>query len=123
MRYFDLRVNLDVHPVSGDLMRYTDADAISSQIKNLIFIDFYEVPWKPMLGAGVPQTLFENFGIDTEYEITNRITETINKYVKRAELVGVELNYDGHNGYDCTIVFRPINALDTTTLKIFLRTK
>lgn len=123
MRYFDLRVNLDVHPVSGDLMRYTDADAIASQIKNLIFTDFYEVPWKPMLGAGVPQTLFENFGIDTEYEITTRITETINKYVKRAELVGVELKYDGHNGYDCTIVFRPINALDTTTLKIFLRTK
>lgn len=119
-RYRDIRTNLDVHPINGDLMSLHDDAAISTQIKNLIFTDFYERPWSPTLGAGVPQTLFDNFGNESEYMIKSRIEETINTYVSRAALRDVIIKYDNHNGYDCTIVYTPLNSLDPVTLNVFL---
>ena len=120
MKYADIRTNLDTHPISGDLLRFIDDNAIASQIKNLVRIDYYEIPWNPTVGAGVPQTLFDNMGIDTEYQIKTRIQETINKYVKRAKLLDVRIKYDGQNGYEATIIFRPLNQVDPVTLKMIL---
>lgn len=110
-----------MHPITGDLMVLHDEAAISTQIKNLIFTDFYERPWSPTIGAGVPQTLFDNFGVDAEDAIRTRITETIENFASdRAQLRDVLITYDNHNGYDCTIVYTPINKLDPVTLSIFL---
>lgn len=120
MKYTDIRTNLDVHPISGDLLRLIDDNAISNQIKNLVRIDFYEIPWSPTIGAGVPQTLFDNFGADSEYNIKTRITDTINKYVSRAKLLDVIVKYDGRNGYSATIIYRPLNQLDPITLTLIL---
>lgn len=120
MKYADIRTNLNVHPISGDLLRFIDEDAISSQIKNLIFIDTYEIFWNPTVGAGLPQTLFDNFGYDSEQRIKTRISETINKYVNRAKLIDVIVKYDGNNGYAVTIVYRPLNQIDPITLQVIL---
>lgn len=120
MKYADIRTDLSTHPINGDLLRFIDEQAISSQIKNLVKIDYYEIPWNPTVGAGVPQTLFDNMGHDTEYKIKTRITETINKYVKRAKLLDVRLKYDGLNGYEATIIYRPLNQVDPVTLKIII---
>lgn len=120
MIYADIRQNLQTHPISGDLLRFLDENAIASQIKNLVRIDYYEIPWNPTVGAGVPQTLFDNMGADTEYKIKTRITETINKYVKRAKLLDVRIKYDGNNGYSATIIFQPLNQTDPVTLKMIL---
>lgn len=119
-KYADFRNDLSTHPVTGDLLLFTDEAAIKNQIKNLVMIDFYEIAWKPEIGAGVPQTLFDNFGADTEYQIKIRIEETITKYVKRAELIDVRVIYDNHNGYEVTIIFRPLNRVDNETLKMIL---
>lgn len=121
MRYADISTNLTIHPVNGDLIRLIDEDAISTQIKNLIFTDHYERFWNPMLGAGVPQTLFDNFGADTEYIIKQRIRETITKNVTRAKLLDVILKYDGQNGYEATIVYQPLNQLQPVTLTVILK--
>lgn len=120
-RFFDLRTNLDVHPVSGDLIRLVDDQAITGEIKNLIFTAMYERFWDPELGAGIPQTLFDNFGADSEYAIKNIIRETINKYVSRANLLDVVVKYDNHNGYNVTIVYQPINTLQPLTINMILK--
>lgn len=120
MKYADIRTNLDTHLINGDLLRFIDDQAITNQIKNLIRIDFYEIPWDPKVGAGVPQTLFDNFDSESEYRIKNRITETITKYVKRAKLLDVRLKYDNNNGYEVTIIYRPLNQLEDVTVKMLL---
>ena len=119
-KFRDLRTNLDVHPINGDILILDDENAISTQIKNLIFTDYYERPWDPTLGAGVPQTLFDNFGSDTEYMIESRIRNTINKYVDRAKLINVIIKFDGMNGYSATIIYQPINSLEHVTVDMFL---
>lgn len=122
MRYADLYTNLNVNPISGDLMAVTDSAAISTQIKNLIFTQFYERFYNPTIGAGIPQTLFDNFGIDSEYQIKTFITEVINRYASdRAKLLKVIVNYDNLNGYEVSIVYQPLNTLDPVTLKIILK--
>ena len=119
-KFRDLRTNLDVHPINGDILILDDENAISTQIKNLIFTDYYERPWDPTLGAGVPQTLFDNVGSDTEYMIESRIRNTINKYVDRAKLINVIIKFDGMNGYSATIIYQPINSLEHVTVDMFL---
>lgn len=120
VKYSDFRTNFDVHPVTGDLLLFTDEQAITSQIKNLIFTDFYEVFWNPRMGAGIPQTLFDNFGADTEYQLRIRIEEVLNKYVERAKLLDVKIIYDNHNAYTATITYRPLNSLEPVTLTTIL---
>lgn len=119
-RFRDLRTNLDVHPITGDLLSLEDEVAISTQIKNLIFTDHYERAWDAELGAGVPQTLFDNFGPDSAYMIETRIRDTINKYVTRAKLLDVIIKYDNLNGYTATIIYQPQNALEPVTLNLIL---
>lgn len=121
MKYFDIRTNLDVHPINGDLLRLTDEQAIAGQIKNLILIAFYEIPWKPTIGAGVRQTLFENFDEDAEYMIKTRIKDVIQQHVSRAKLIDVILKYDGNNGYTVTIVFKPLNSTEPVNLIMTLK--
>lgn len=112
----DFRNDFEVHPASGDLLLVTDERAITNQIKNLIYTDFYEVFWKPRIGAGVPQTLFENFGPDAEYSVKARIEETINKYVKRAKLLDVIVKWDGNYAYKATIIYKPLEQLEPITI-------
>ena len=75
----------------------------------------------PTTGAGVPQTLFDNYGNDFETILVTRIKENINKYVKRAELKQVQVVYDGLNGYEVTIIYVPINTLEPVTVNLFLK--
>ena len=119
-RYADIPTNMTVHPASGDLIRLVDNNAITSQIENLVRTDFYEIPWSPTQGAGVPQTLFDNYSNDFEYNLTTRIKENITKYVSRAKLLNVVVNYDGNNGYTVTIIYQPINSLEKITTSLTL---
>lgn len=120
MKYADIRTNLSVHPISGDLLRFIDEDAITCQIKNLIFTDKYERLWDPTIGAGIPQTLFDNFGAESEEMLRIRIEDTINKHVKRAKLLEVRIKYDNNNGYSATIIYRPLNQVEPVTLTVIL---
>ena len=120
-RYQDIRTNLDVHPINGDLVILEDNAAIENQIRNLIFTNHYEKPWDPELGSGVPRTLFESYGNDFEFLLKKTVTETITGRVSRATLNDVQIKYDGHYGYNLTIVYTPKNTLQPETLKLFLK--
>lgn len=120
-RFRDLRTNLDCHPISGDLLVLEDENAISTQIKNLIFTEHYERHWNATQGAGVPQTLFENVGVDSEDLITVRIRETINNNVSRANLLDVKVSAGIRNNLDVTIVYQPQNSFEPVTVNIILK--
>lgn len=121
-RYRDFTVDLNVHPIKGDLLLNRDAQAIGAAIKNLILTNNYERFWHPNKGAGIPKTLFENMDADTQYVLENRIREVIETYEPRAEInyVTVAVSHD-MGEYTATVDYTPVNALESVTVDIIFR--
>ncbi len=120
-RYSDFKINMDAHPVTGDLTLNTNEDAIKRSIKNLLFTDYYERPFQPALGAGLKDYLFENIDAITALSIQERIETTIENYEPRARLDFVEVKADpDYNRYNAKIVFTTINNPLPVTLNTIL---
>ena len=110
IRYTDFKINMDVHPVKGDLVLDKNEDSVKRSIKNLMFTDRYERFFEPRLGAGLKQYLFENIEEFTADNIRNRIKETIESYEPRAVLHLVEVKTTpDENKYEAKIVFSTLN--------------
>ena len=119
--FSDFKTNLTNHPISGDLVRITNLDAIKTSVKNLILTQHFERPFKPFVGSNVTNYLFENFTPLTEEGIRDAIIEVIENYEPRAELLDVRVNEDiDRNGFNVVIIFRGVNNIKPTELSVFL---
>jgi len=120
--FSDFKKDLSIHPLKRDLLRLTNEEAVKESVKNIVFTGKYERYRRPSFGAGIPQDLFENISPSTEYEVKTRITEAINNYEPRANLISVIVvaNND-HNNYSVTIVFKTVNSFEPITLSNILR--
>ena len=56
--YIDLDLDFTRHPVTNDVVKITDVEAVKRSVKNLINTQFYERPFHPELGCGVRDMLF-----------------------------------------------------------------
>ena len=54
--YSDLDLDFKINPITGDINKKKGADAIKRSIRNLIFTNYYERPFKMEIGSGVPIT-------------------------------------------------------------------
>jgi phage baseplate assembly protein W len=120
--YKDLDLNFTAHPVSGDIAKVEDEDAVKRSIRNLILTNHYERPFQPDLGSNVLHTLFEPMNRITQYRLRTEIEDLINFREPRADLlqVKVESNYDD-NRYEVTIVFMVQDQMEPLQLQIFLQ--
>jgi phage baseplate assembly protein W len=120
--FSDFNVNLDIHPIKGDLSLLYDADSVKRSIKNLLFTEPYERPFNPQIGAGLKAYLFENVNSDTQYLIREKIRDVINNYEPRANLIEVLVKVlPDENAYYATIIFSVNNNINPITLDVILR--
>lgn len=118
----DLTTNFNVHPIKGDLVLLSDTDAVKRSIRNLVLTDPYERFFNPTLGSGVKQSLFENISRDTENILRIRITETIENFEPRANLISVVVKaLPDQNAYNVTIIFSVNNNTQPVQLGFILR--
>ena len=124
-KYKDLSLAFRAHPVTGDVTKVYDADAVKQSIKNLIFTMNFEVPFHPEIGSDVTASLFENITPITAITIRKSIENVIKNFEPRVELIYVDVLVDQEsgNGYKTRIVYRIINLPETTTLDLFLERK
>lgn len=115
--YSDFRKDLLVSPVTDDLARKVDEEAVKDSIRNLVLTDRGERPFNRRLGCDVRRMLFENVMPDTFLLVQEMITETIENYEPRANLIGVYVNGSPDvNAVLITIVFSIINKEEPVTL-------
>lgn len=120
--FSDFNVNLDIHPIKGDLSLLYDVNSVKRSIKNLLFTDPFERPFSPQLGAGLKAFLFENVNSDTQYLIRERIKDVITNYEPRANLIEVVVKVlPDENAYFATIIFSVNNNINPITLEVVLR--
>tara|TARA_B100001989_G_C24421905_1_gene404438 strand:- start:413 stop:817 length:405 start_codon:yes stop_codon:yes gene_type:complete len=119
--YKDIDTLFDIHPVTRKLNILTNNAAVARSIKNLVLTNKGERPYQPFLGCDIRNQLFElNDGI-VESEVEDVITECINQYEPRAELISVVANIkpDQHS-VEVTVTFRVVNQTDPVSINLIL---
>lgn len=119
--YTDLDLDFLPNPITGDILRKTDEQAIAASIGNILQTSHYERLFNPALGCNIKKYLFEPIDDITTNNIREEITRSIVNFERRCELldVVVEPNYD-ENGYTISIKFFTRNDPNPVTLTFFL---
>lgn len=119
--YSDLNLSFTPHPITGDITRKTDVDAVKRSIKNIVSTNAYERPFKPNFGANIRSMLFE---LDTTVfgskRIAQKIARMIETYEPRVTNVQVSLDEVNRNELNMTVNFRIINSINVEEFQYVL---
>jgi len=119
--YKDLDLDFMINPITGDINKKTGTDAVKRSIRNLIFTNYYERPFKSSIGSDVTRLLFDNVDVLTASFIEDAIIRLINNFEPRARLnsVRVTADYD-NNGFGVEIKYTVVNTETPATFSLFL---
>lgn len=119
--FSDLDLGFIAHPVTGQLTRKKNREAVRQSVKSLILTDFYERPFKSDIGCGIRNYLFELFTPATKQQMQNAVREVIRNYEPRAELIDVlvEERPDIH-AVTVSVAFYIVNDPDPVVLDVIL---
>jgi phage baseplate assembly protein W len=119
--YSDFLTDLNPHPVSGDIVRYVNENAVIRSIKNLIQTNRGERLYQPRIGSDLRRMLFEPLSDASASIISTYIRETIDNHEPRARVIGVDATpYYEQNLYVVTIAFFVINKQDPVSFNLTL---
>ena len=120
--YKDLDLDFTRHPVTNDVVKIEDVNAVKRSVRNLVNTQFYERPFHPELGCGVRDLLFENYTPMTGIFIRRKIEEVLVNYEPRAKISSIGVNeQEDRNSIKVEINFYVLNLPNpvsvTTTLQ------
>ena len=119
--YSDLDLSLTLHPIFHDIMPLTDTDAVINAVKNLIFSNFHERPFRPNLGSNLSNILFEPADIITIVRLKQSILEVLRKNEPRIDSIAAEVIDDSDNNrYHVNLTFRVISRNVEVDITLFL---
>ena len=118
----DVSLSFAKHPVTGDIAKLSDVDAVKRSVRNLINTNFYERPFHPEIGSDIRATLFEPVSPSTANLLARHVEDCITNFEPRAELSNVIVSGDiDRNRYEVTIEFYVVNSpANIQSLEIFL---
>ena len=107
----DISMSFQANPLSRDLIALKNENAIARSVKNIVFTLPGEKFFNEQFGSRITASLFENINDVTASIIVDEITQSINEYEPRVELIEVEAfpNYD-NNTFDVMIVYEIIGV-------------
>lgn len=115
--YSDFFNDMVINPITDDLAKKTNEDAVKQSIVNLILTKRGERPFQPFIGSDIYQLLFENITLETTSLLETIITETITNYEPRCNLISVTVSsVIDSNDLNARIVFKVINNDNVTEL-------
>jgi phage baseplate assembly protein W len=119
--FSDLDFNFTAHPVTGDLVRRFDEQAIKNSLKNLILTSNYERPFHSEIGSPIKRLLFEPATPMLQVMLERAISDTVNNFEPRVQLLNVDVvvSADTYEVY-VTIEFQIINTTQPLTLELTL---
>ena len=97
IQFSDINLDFEPHPVTGDVVKLLDENAVKRSVRNLVFTNFYEHPYDRRLGSNIRDMLFENFGPEVEQSVKARVEYVLQKYEPRIELIDVYVDASVEN--------------------------
>jgi phage baseplate assembly protein W len=119
--FSDLDLNFTAHPVTGDITRRFDEDAIKQSVKNLLLTRNYERPFHSEIGSPVRQLLFDLPGPMFNVMLQRAIIDVINNFESRVSIIDVRVDdYSDANEVYITLEFKIVNTERPLTLDLAL---
>jgi len=120
-KFSDLDLDFSAHPVTKDVVKKLNDNAIAGSIRNLLLTSHYERLFNPELGSNLKKMLFEPIDNITTSIIQGMILQTIKNYEPRVTIQDVIATPDYDNDrYDIKIVFFVNNTLEPIVVSFFL---
>ena len=107
----DLSMTFQANPLNFDLIGLKNENAIARSVRNIVFTLPGEKFFDEDFGSRISATLFENIDDISADIIVDEITQSIEIYEPRVDLINVEAfpNFD-NNSFDVLIVYDIIGA-------------
>ena len=119
--YSDFDINLRTNPVTGNLARLTNAEAVKQSIMNLVLTSIRERPYQPQLGSQIRRSLFEPVSPITLTQIQESVKEVIENYEPRANVIRIDvIDALDINSYIVNVIFSIANIQDPQNVQIVL---
>jgi len=119
--FSDLDLNFTAHPVTKDISRRFDENAIKDSIRNLILTRNFERPFHSELGSPIRALLFENSSPLLSMTLRRAIVDVINNFEPRVNLIDVEVvEADDEHSLYVNISFKIINTDSPLSLDLVL---
>ena len=120
-QYSDFNLLFSIHPVTGDVLKKNDEEAVKQSLRNLVSTRHYERPFHPEIGCQIHGLLFENFNPVTVQVMKKTILDTIDKFEPRVTVLEVKLREKADdNEVVCDVIFRLNNSDRPITLTTLL---
>jgi len=120
--YSDLDLTFNRIPVTKDVARRYDDQAIIASVRNLLLTNFYERPFQPNLGSNVDKLLFEPVNDLTAGLIANEITNVINNFEPRVSIETINVTPNlAENSFIVKLQFYVGNNTTPTAVNLFLQ--
>lgn len=120
--YADLDLDFTAHPLTGDVVKKYDTEAVKRSVRNLVLMNTGDKPFHPEYGSDVRKMLFEPITLTTAISIEARVKHMIEQFEPRADLINIQVIPDEiNNGYEVVIEFSTINVLEPVTTSIILQ--
>ena len=120
--FSDLDLNFTAHPVTGDVARLYDENAIKRSVRNLLQTNNFERPFHSEIGSQIRALLFEPASPVLNTMLKRVIVDTITTFEPRVVVnsVTVSSNAD-NNSLNVTLVFTIVNTVNPVTMNVVLQ--
>jgi len=120
--FSDLDLNFTAHPVTGDVARLYDENAIKRSVRNLLQTNNFERPFHSEIGSQIRALLFEPASPVLNTMLKRVIVDTITTFEPRVVVnsVTVSSNAD-NNSLNVTLIFTIVNTVNPVTMNVVLQ--
>lgn len=119
--FSDLDLNFTAHPVTKDISRKYDENAIRQSLKSLLLTRNFERPFHSEIGSPIRTLLFDNAGPMFNVMLKRAIIDAVNNFEPRVELIDVLVNdYTDANSVYISIEFKIVNTERPITVEFAL---
>jgi phage baseplate assembly protein W len=119
--FSDIDLNFTAHPVTKDIVRRFDENAIKASLKNLVLTANYERPFHSEIGSPVRALLFETPSPMVTATLRKALIDMLSSFEPRVEIIDILVNYrPDNNDLNISILFKIINTERPLTLDVVL---
>jgi len=119
--FSDIDLNFTKHPVTRDITRRYDENAIKASVKNLLLTRNFERPFHSEIGSPIRALMFELPGPMFDVMMQRAIIDVINNFEPRVEIIDVLVNDASDlNAVYVTLEFKIVNTERPITLDLAL---
>ena len=117
----DLDLDFTKHPVTKDISRKMNVEAVKRSVRNLIRTNKYEKHFHPEIDGGVTRHLFELSTAHTKHDIELAVRNCLKNFESRVIVTDVRVSGDlDRNGFNVSIYFTVINSPEPVEVDLFL---